>query len=194
MSDVVLELRNVRRTFAQARQPLHVLKGVDLVVREGETVALVGPSGAGKSTLLHIAGLLEKPDSGDVVIAGQNAGRLGDDGRTLLDQLGDQLGEDCARPRPLAELSQRLLIDIDDAYRQIGGVVARFDALVAVEGKVAQAHQFAGIDEADHDGHNQYQKRHQHRRTRTAAPPEQPTHAHLPAVPPPNVTLRKDLR
>ncbi len=84
MSDVVLELRNVRRTFAQARQPLHVLKGVDLVVREGETVALVGPSGAGKSTLLHIAGLLEKPDSGDVVIAGQNAGRLGDDGRTLI--------------------------------------------------------------------------------------------------------------
>ncbi|MDA0675747.1 MAG: ABC transporter ATP-binding protein [Proteobacteria bacterium] len=84
MSDVVLELRNVRRTFAKARQPLHVLKGVDLVVREGETVALVGPSGAGKSTLLHIAGLLEKPDSGDVVIAGQNAGRLGDDGRTLI--------------------------------------------------------------------------------------------------------------
>jgi lipoprotein-releasing system ATP-binding protein len=84
MSDVVLELRNVRRTFSQARQPLHVLKGVDLVVREGETVALVGPSGAGKSTLLHIAGLLEKPDSGDVIIAGQNAGRLGDDGRTRI--------------------------------------------------------------------------------------------------------------
>jgi lipoprotein-releasing system ATP-binding protein len=84
MSDVVLELRNVRRTFSQARQPLNVLKGVDLVVREGETVALVGPSGAGKSTLLHIAGLLEKPDSGDVIIAGQNAGRLGDDGRTRI--------------------------------------------------------------------------------------------------------------
>jgi lipoprotein-releasing system ATP-binding protein len=84
MSDVVLELRTVRRTFTQARQPLHVLKSVDLVVREGETVALVGPSGAGKSTLLHIAGLLEKPDSGDVIIAGQNAGRLGDDGRTRI--------------------------------------------------------------------------------------------------------------
>ena len=52
--------------------------------RPGEIVALVGPSGAGKSTLLHVAGLLERPDGGAVLIAGRDCGRLSDEQRTLL--------------------------------------------------------------------------------------------------------------
>jgi lipoprotein-releasing system ATP-binding protein len=79
-----LELRGVRRVFKQAGAELVVLDGIDLVIRPGEIVGLVGPSGAGKSTLLHIAGLLERPDAGAVVIGGQNCGRLGDERRTLL--------------------------------------------------------------------------------------------------------------
>jgi lipoprotein-releasing system ATP-binding protein len=81
---VAVELRGVRRVFKQAGAELVVLDGIDLVIRPGEIVGLVGPSGAGKSTLLHIAGLLERPDAGVVVIGGQNCGRLGDERRTLL--------------------------------------------------------------------------------------------------------------
>ncbi len=84
MSEPVLGLRGVVRTFAQAGTDLEVLRGVDLEVEAGEIVALVGPSGAGKSTLLHIAGLLETPSTGEVTICGETCNGLGDDGRTRL--------------------------------------------------------------------------------------------------------------
>ena len=79
-----LALEKVTRTFRQASTRLDVLRGVDLTVRPGEMVALVGPSGAGKSTLLHIAGLLERPSGGTVVIDGLACDRLSDDKRTEL--------------------------------------------------------------------------------------------------------------
>ena len=79
-----LELRAVRRVFKQAGTELVVLDGIDLVLRPGEAVALVGPSGAGKSTLLHIAGLLERPDAGAVLIGGRECGSLPDERRTLM--------------------------------------------------------------------------------------------------------------
>ncbi len=86
MSDAVLplSLREIKRTFVQGDRRLEVLRGVSLDLRPGEIVALVGQSGSGKSTLLHIAGLLEHPDSGDVVLDGKAAGPLGDRGRTAL--------------------------------------------------------------------------------------------------------------
>ena len=80
----VLELRGVRRIFKQAGTELRVLDGVDLVLRPGEVVALVGPSGAGKSTMLHVAGLLEHPDGGAVLIGEEDCGSLSDERRTLL--------------------------------------------------------------------------------------------------------------
>jgi lipoprotein-releasing system ATP-binding protein len=79
-----LELRGVQRIFRQAGTELVVLNGIDLVLWPGEIVALVGPSGAGKSTMLHVAGLLERPDGGAVLIAGEDCGRLNDERRTLL--------------------------------------------------------------------------------------------------------------
>ena len=79
-----LELRGVRKRFRQGGVELQILNGIDLALMPGEIVALVGPSGAGKSTLLHVAGLLERPDGGAVVIAGRDCGALGDDERTLL--------------------------------------------------------------------------------------------------------------
>jgi lipoprotein-releasing system ATP-binding protein len=84
MSDVVLKLSAILRSFHQGRADLQVLKGADIEVRSGEIVAMLGPSGAGKSTLLHIAGLLEKPDGGEVILAGTNATRLNDDKRTEI--------------------------------------------------------------------------------------------------------------
>src|SRR5438067_2078342 len=80
----VLELRGVRRVFKQAGTELLVLNGIDLALQPGEVVALVGPSGAGKSTMLHVAGLLERPDGGTVLIGGEDCSRLNDEGRTLL--------------------------------------------------------------------------------------------------------------
>lgn len=79
-----LALRGVTRTFRQGGVALEVLRGVDLAIQRGEIVALVGPSGSGKSTLLHIAGLLERPDGGDVMIDGVSTGGMSDTRRTRL--------------------------------------------------------------------------------------------------------------
>jgi lipoprotein-releasing system ATP-binding protein len=79
-----LALENIHRAYKTGSGPLIILKEANLNVAIGEMVALVAPSGAGKSTLLHIAGLLEHPDSGDVLIAGENASKLSDDARTAL--------------------------------------------------------------------------------------------------------------
>ncbi|MGH6924267.1 MAG: ABC transporter ATP-binding protein [Propylenella sp.] len=79
-----LELEDIARAYPTGSGPLQVLKHADLSVAEGEMVALVAPSGAGKSTLLHIAGLLERPDAGEVYIDGRAASRLKDEERTAL--------------------------------------------------------------------------------------------------------------
>ncbi|WP_454813656.1 ABC transporter ATP-binding protein [Labrys neptuniae] len=79
-----LELRAVERSYQQGPTELRILRGVDLVVMPGQSVALIAPSGAGKSTLLHIAGLLERPDGGDVLISGDSTADLNDTGRTRL--------------------------------------------------------------------------------------------------------------
>jgi lipoprotein-releasing system ATP-binding protein len=84
LAPAALELAGVKRIFRQGGVELAVLNGVDLALLPGELVALVGPSGAGKSTLLHLAGLLERPDAGEVRIAGQECGGLSDERRTQL--------------------------------------------------------------------------------------------------------------
>jgi lipoprotein-releasing system ATP-binding protein len=83
-SPAPLVLRDVRRTYRGESGELPVLRGVDLSVDAGEIVALVAPSGAGKSTLLHVAGLLDRPDGGEVRIMGQAVGDLGDQPRTAI--------------------------------------------------------------------------------------------------------------
>ncbi|NBB69469.1 MAG: ATP-binding cassette domain-containing protein [Alphaproteobacteria bacterium] len=70
-----LVLDGVSRGFKQGPARIEVLKGIDLRLAAGEVAALVGVSGAGKSTLLQIAGLLERPDAGEVMIAGERAAR-----------------------------------------------------------------------------------------------------------------------
>ncbi len=82
--DFPLSLRGIKRTFVQGDRRLEVLRGITLDLRPGEIVALVGQSGSGKSTLLHIAGLLERPDEGDIVIDGKSAAAASDRDRTAL--------------------------------------------------------------------------------------------------------------
>ena len=86
MSDTAkpLSLQGIRRTFVQGDRRLDVLRGVSVDLHPGEIVALVGQSGSGKSTLLHIAGLLERPDEGEVVVDGKPTGRMADKDRTGL--------------------------------------------------------------------------------------------------------------
>ena len=77
-----LRFEGVVRTYKQGENRLEILRGADLAVSSGEMVALVAPSGAGKSTLLHLAGLLEKPDGGEVRIGGEACGTMDDAART----------------------------------------------------------------------------------------------------------------
>jgi lipoprotein-releasing system ATP-binding protein len=80
----VLKLTELRRTFWQGPREIHVLAGATAAIYPGEAVALVGPSGAGKSTLLHLAGLLETPDAGAVIVNGRDCSRMSDDFRTRI--------------------------------------------------------------------------------------------------------------
>ena len=80
----VLELSEVRRTFKQGDREIPVLTGAEAQLYPGQAIALVGPSGAGKSTLLHIAGLLETPDAGRVLVNGIDCAGLSDGERTRV--------------------------------------------------------------------------------------------------------------
>ena len=80
----VLFLQDVERHYRQGDDTLEILKGAELAVWSGQSVALVAPSGAGKSTLLHIAGLLEHPDGGEVFINSTPTTKLSDTERTKI--------------------------------------------------------------------------------------------------------------
>ncbi|MBV8976131.1 MAG: ABC transporter ATP-binding protein [Alphaproteobacteria bacterium] len=84
LAEAALRLDRVARSYAEGSGTLEVFRDVSLALREGEVVALVGPSGAGKSSLLHMAGLLEAPTAGDVIIAGVPSSSLSDTERTRL--------------------------------------------------------------------------------------------------------------
>ncbi len=84
MSEPAIELRGLERRYRSGDTELEVLRGADLVVGSGEVVALVAQSGTGKSTLLHLAGLLERPDGGDVLVRGRRASGLSDAERTQV--------------------------------------------------------------------------------------------------------------
>jgi lipoprotein-releasing system ATP-binding protein len=86
MNDTVprLRLSGVQRAFRTEAGELPVLRGADLDLYAGEIVALVAPSGTGKSTLLHLAGLLESPDAGTVLVDGQDTSGMKDKARTAL--------------------------------------------------------------------------------------------------------------
>jgi lipoprotein-releasing system ATP-binding protein len=84
MSDPVLVVRGLKRSYETGERTLEVLKGADVEVYPGELVGLIGPSGSGKSSLLHAAGLLEHPTAGTITIDGEECGALSDRARTRI--------------------------------------------------------------------------------------------------------------
>ena len=82
--DIVLSVRDIKRTFIEGGQPLHILRGGGFDLRRGEIVALVGRSGGGKSTLLQCVGLLDRPSSGSIIIAGNPVNKMNEETRTIL--------------------------------------------------------------------------------------------------------------
>jgi lipoprotein-releasing system ATP-binding protein len=83
-----LELRSVSRIYGRGESALTIFRDLSLAISSGEIVGLVGQSGSGKSSLLHIAGLLERPSSGDVLVAGQNCTSMDDVSRTRIRRVG----------------------------------------------------------------------------------------------------------
>ncbi len=81
---VVLGARGLTKTYREGHLRTEVLRGIDLELRQGETVAIVGASGTGKSTLLHILGGLDTPSAGEVSVDGQSMSRLSDAARGAL--------------------------------------------------------------------------------------------------------------
>jgi lipoprotein-releasing system ATP-binding protein len=84
MTPPVLHLAGVERRYKQGAAILDILRGAELDLFRGQSVALIAPSGVGKSTLLHVAGLLERPDGGDVIVEGTPTASLDDGARTGL--------------------------------------------------------------------------------------------------------------
>ena len=139
MSNTALELQFVVQTFHQAETPLEVLRGVNLTVEAGEIVALVGPSGSGKSTLLQIAGLLEHPQSGEVIVKGEGVKDLSDDRRTEIRR--QELGFVYQYHHLLAEFSARENIIIPQMIAQTDKqpARARADELLEIMGLTDRA-------------------------------------------------------
>ncbi len=79
-----LWLEKIERRYGRGETTIEVLSGADLALWPGQSVALIAPSGAGKSTLLHLAGLLEKPNGGEVFVGGAATAAMSDDKRTAL--------------------------------------------------------------------------------------------------------------
>ncbi|PIT84353.1 hypothetical protein COU37_03730 [Candidatus Micrarchaeota archaeon CG10_big_fil_rev_8_21_14_0_10_45_29] len=89
MAVPVLELKNVFKEYG-GEVPYLALKGINLKINEGELVSIIGPSGSGKSTLMHILGCLDKPTSGEVLVEGKHASKMGEDelSQVRLNSLG----------------------------------------------------------------------------------------------------------
>jgi putative ABC transport system ATP-binding protein len=86
----MIRLRDVHLTLASLAGPVHILRGIDLDVADGETLAVVGPSGSGKSTMMMVIAGLERPSSGKVEVADVDLGALNEDGLALFrrDRIG----------------------------------------------------------------------------------------------------------
>ncbi len=130
----VLELRGVSKTYGEGASLVHALRDVDVSVAAGELVAVMGPSGSGKSTLLTIAGSLERPTSGEVLVAGQSLSGL--------------TRNDCAR------LRRRTIGYVFQDFNLLAGLTAAENVTLPLElnGTSAKAARSIGLQALDELG------------------------------------------
>lgn len=76
---IVLEGKDIKKGYTRGKNPIEILKGIDIQIIRGESVAIMGPSGAGKSSLLQILGAMSVPDAGSLTIMGQSTAALNDE-------------------------------------------------------------------------------------------------------------------
>jgi putative ABC transport system ATP-binding protein len=128
----ILELRQVSKSYGQGSAEVHALREVNLKVDEGAMVAVMGPSGSGKSTLLTIAGTLEDPSTGEVVIAGQTVRQLSRGAKAQLRRrvVGYVFQDFNLLPGLTAAENVSLPLELDG----VSGRKARAAALAALDG------------------------------------------------------------
>ena len=138
MSEPVLRLDAVERTYHMGGEEVHAVRGVSLTIDAGDYVAIVGPSGCGKSTLLNLLGAIDRPDSGHVYLDGRDVGALGDGEATALRLR--RIGFVFQRFHLLAALSARENVELPMSETGIGRVerAARARELLAYVGLAAR--------------------------------------------------------
>ncbi|MDX2369208.1 MAG: ABC transporter ATP-binding protein [Colwellia sp.] len=82
--NAIIKISNINKTYQVGEQPLHALQNIQLNIKQGEYLSLMGPSGSGKSTLLNMIGLLDRPDTGQYQLQGENTELLTEEQRALL--------------------------------------------------------------------------------------------------------------
>jgi putative ABC transport system ATP-binding protein len=90
MSNIVLETRNVKKSYKMGNVTVQALRGVDVSLRSGEFVSIIGPSGSGKSTLLNLLGCLDRPTEGNVLLDGTDVSKMSE--RQLTDMRCQKIG------------------------------------------------------------------------------------------------------
>ncbi len=136
---MLLDVKNVTKSYPGADGPVEVLRGVDLTLEAGETLALTGESGSGKSTLLHLVGGLDSADSGTIRVAGRDITGLDDAGRAELRR------SDVGVIFQQFNLIPSLDVAANIAFQaRLSGVpdMARVDELAEALGLTAQLHKY----------------------------------------------------
>jgi putative ABC transport system ATP-binding protein len=137
----IVEVRGVTKNYTLGEVEVQAVRGIDLVVRKGELLAIIGPSGSGKSTLLTMLGAIETPTTGSILLEGVDYATLGDDDRTLL------------RRRRIGFIFQAFNLLPTLTALENAALPLELDGVPEDEARQRAADQLAQVDLADRLGH-----------------------------------------